>query len=106
MGSLGMTMSYTCVDWTCLPSGKLIVSSLTATRLLLTLAPSIMKMEVDLVSAMACVVAIVNAFRYCGEGQPNNLLAAKARVCHARVAVLDNTGATVLMQLLHLMSQQ
>jgi hypothetical protein len=81
-----MTMSHTCVDWTCLPSGKLIITGLTATRLLSASASSIMKMEVAPVSATACVVAIVNAFRYCGVGQPNNLLAAKALVCRVGVA--------------------
>ncbi len=45
-----------------------------------------MKMEVAPVLAMACVVAIVNAFRYCGMGQPNNLSAAEAMVCRVRVA--------------------
>ena len=80
VGSPEMTMSHTCVDCTCLPSGKLIVSGLTATRLLSKLAPSVMKMKVAPVSAMACVVTIVNAFRYYGVGQPNNLPAAEARL--------------------------
>ena len=92
VGSPGMTMSHTCVVCTCLPSSKLIVGGLTSTRLMLTLAPSIMKMEVAPVSAMAYVVAIINAFRYCGKGQPNNLLAAKARECRVGVAAGQYRG--------------
>ncbi len=49
-------------------------------RLLSTSAPSMMKMEVAPVSAMAWFVAIVIAFKYWGMGLPNNIRAAMAIV--------------------------
>ncbi len=43
--------------------------------------PSISKIEVAPVSAIACNVPIVLALRYCGEGVPNKCSAAAARFC-------------------------
>jgi hypothetical protein len=63
-----------CVDLICLPSGRLIVSDFIAGRLFFTSAPSMTKIDVAPVSAIASDVAIVIAFRYCVEGLPNILL--------------------------------
>ena len=67
VGKPGILMSQTCEDWTWLPSGKLIWSGLVATRLLTTSTPSIMKMDVAPVSAIAWSCAIVTAFRACAN---------------------------------------
>ncbi len=49
-----------------------------ATRLLSKLAPSMIKMEVAPVSAIAWFVAIVSAFEYCSMVVPNNAQAVTA----------------------------
>jgi hypothetical protein len=76
-------MSHTCVDCTFAPSGKFIFRGDKAAHLLLTLAPSIMKIDVAPVSAMAWFVAIVRAFKYCGDGLPNRACAVAAIVVGA-----------------------
>ncbi len=82
-----MLISQMCVDFTCLPSGRLIVSNFVAGFLFFTLIPSMMNIEVAPVSAMACEVVIVRAFKYCGMGLPNICLAVAAiDVC----ALLDS----------------
>ena len=63
-----MCMSHTCVDFIRVPSGKLIVRGFTAMHLLATSAPSIMKMEVAPVSAIARFGAIVIVLILCGDG--------------------------------------
>ena len=63
-----MCMSHTCVDFICVPSGKLIIRGFTAMRLLATSAPSIMKMEVAPVSAIAQFGEIVIVLILCGDG--------------------------------------
>ncbi len=68
LGRPRMCMSHTCVDFIRVPSGKLIVRGFTAVRLLATSAPSIMKMEVAPVSAIAQFGAIVIALILCGDG--------------------------------------
>jgi hypothetical protein len=78
VGSPGISMSHMCVDLICLPSGRLIVSGFIACRLFLTSAPSMIKIDVATVSAIASDVAIVMAFRYWVEGLPNILLAVAA----------------------------
>ena len=90
----GILMSQTCVDTTCLPSGKLIVSGSFAMRLLSISAPSMIKMEVAPVSAIAWCVVIVIAFKYCGMGLPNNIHAAMAIVGCALLAT--HLGAETL----------
>jgi hypothetical protein len=50
-------------------------------------APSMMKMEVAPVLAIAWFVAIVTAFKYCGMGVPNN--------AHAVAAIKDG-GVSVV----------
>ena len=75
VGSPGISMSHMCVDLICLPSGRLIVSGFNAGRLFFTSAPSMTKIDVAPVSAIASDVAIVIALRYCVEGLPNILLA-------------------------------
>ncbi len=54
-----MFMSHTCVDLILEPSGKLIERGFNAMRWLATTAPSMMKMDVAPVSAMARLGAIV-----------------------------------------------
>ncbi len=61
VGSPGMFISHTCVDWIILPSGKLIVRGDTAMRLLSTAAHSMMNMDVAHVSGIAWCFAIVRA---------------------------------------------
>ncbi len=61
VGSPGMFISHTCVDWILLSSSKLIVRGDTAMRLLSTAAPSMMNMDVAPVSAIAWCFAIVRA---------------------------------------------
>ena len=78
VGSPGISMSHMCVDLICRPSGRLIVSCFNAGRLFFTSAPSMTKIDVAPVSAIASFVAIVIAFRYCVDGLPNNLLAVTA----------------------------
>ncbi len=80
VGRPGMSISQMCIDFTCLPSGRLIVSGFIAGLLFFTLIPFMMNIEVAPVSAMACEAAIVRAFEYCSMGLPNICLA---------VAVID-----------------
>jgi hypothetical protein len=63
-GNPGMVMLHVCVDFIFLPSGMVMLKGLLGRCLFTTLAPSIMKMDVALVSAMARVEAIVIAFKY------------------------------------------
>jgi len=62
VGKPGIVMSHMCDDFTCFPSGRLIVRGDVATRLLTTSMPSIMNMDVAPVSAMAWSRAIVTVF--------------------------------------------
>ncbi len=78
VNSPGILMSHMCDDLICLPSGRLIISGFNAGRLFFTSAPSMTKIDVAPVSAIASDVAIVIAFRYCVEGLPNILLAVAA----------------------------
>ena len=71
-------MSHVCVDFTFVPSGRLIVSGRTARRRFLHGVPSMMKIDVAPVSAIACNSAMAIALRYCGFGAPNNCLAVAA----------------------------
>ncbi len=70
VGSPGIIMLQICIDIICLPSGKLIVRRVLATRLLTMTRPSMMNMDIVPVSAIAWFVAMVNAFKYCGVGVP------------------------------------
>jgi hypothetical protein len=72
VGNLGMAMLQTCVDIICHPLGMLIFNGFSAGHLLKTSTPSMMKMEVAPVSAIAWVDAIVIAFRYSFVGLPHN----------------------------------
>ena len=85
-------MSHTCDDLTFLPSGKLIVRGLSAVRLLTTSMPSMTKIEVAPVSAMACVVAIVNALRYSLVGFPRTLRAVAAIDVGAKIGSIVGRG--------------
>ena len=90
-GSPGIMKSHMCVDFTLFPSGKLIVIGCVAMRLLSTSTPSIMKMDVAPVSAMACFESIVIAFNALWEGMPNRWCAAAVRGCGRG----EVTGATL-----------
>ena len=79
-GSPGIVMSHVCVDFTFVPSGKLIVSGSTAGRRFFHGVPSMMKIEVAPVSAIACDAEMAIALRYWGFGAPNNCLAVAAIV--------------------------
>ena len=81
-GSPGIVMSHVCVNFVFVPSGRLIVSGRTAGRRFLHGVPSMMKIEVAPVSAIACDAAMAIALRYCGFGAPNNCLAVAAIVVH------------------------
>ena len=63
-----------------MPSGRLIVSGHTARRRFLHSIPSMMKIKVATISAIACDATIAIALRYCGFGAPNNSLAVAAIV--------------------------
>ena len=77
-GSPGIVMLHVCVDITFVPSGRLMVSGRTAGRKFLHGLPSMMKIEVAPVSAIACNAAMAIALRYFGFGAPNNCLAVAA----------------------------
>jgi hypothetical protein len=64
VGRPGIVMSQMCVDFTLLPSGRLIVIGLLVLRRFLTGVPFIMNIEVMPVSAMACVGAIMIVFAH------------------------------------------
>jgi hypothetical protein len=70
VGRSGMLLSHMCVEYIFLPSGKLIVRGVRATCLLSTGDPSMMKINVAPVSAMAWLAANVKTLRYCGIGAP------------------------------------
>ena len=78
VGRPGMLMSHTCADLTCLQSGRLIVNGFFAGCLFLASTPSMTKIDVAPVSAIASSVAIISAFKYCGIGFPYTSLAAAA----------------------------
>jgi hypothetical protein len=78
VGRPGMSISQLCIDFTCLPSGRLIVSGFVAGLLFFTSTPSMTNIKVAPVSAMACEAAIIRAFKYCGMGLPNDRLAVLA----------------------------
>jgi hypothetical protein len=73
VGSPGISTSHMCVDLICRPSGRLIVRGFVAGLLFFTSAPSIMKIDVAPVSAIASDVAIVMALRCWFDGLPNIL---------------------------------
>jgi hypothetical protein len=75
VGRPRILIPHTCVDWIFVPSGKLIVSGDTTICLLSTAAPSMMKMEVAPMSAIAWLTAIVRALRNCSIGLPKSTLA-------------------------------
>jgi hypothetical protein len=72
-----MVMSQTCVDIICLPC-MLIFRGFDVGHLLTTSTPSMMEMDVALMSAIAWVDTIVIAFRYSFVGLPHNARAAAA----------------------------
>jgi hypothetical protein len=78
VGNPGIVMPQMCVDLTFRPSGMLLVNGLGLICLLTTSMPSIMKMDVALVSVIACVVATVIVFNYSCDGWANMLQAIAA----------------------------
>jgi hypothetical protein len=79
-GRPGIVMSHVCVDFTFVSSGRLMVSERMAGRMFLHGVPSMMKIEVAPVSAIACDAAMAIALRYSGFGAPNNCCAVAAIV--------------------------
>jgi hypothetical protein len=69
---------HTCVNCICFLSGKFIVRGKVVMLLLLMLGPSMIKMKVAPVSAIAWFVVIVSAFKYCGMEVLNNAQAVAA----------------------------
>jgi hypothetical protein len=74
-GNPGIFMSHACVNLTFLPFGRLTVRGFVANRLFATSTPSITKMEVAPISAMAWFGVMVIALRYCDFGMPYMVLA-------------------------------
>ena len=87
-GSPGIWMSQTWVDRIVVPSGKFILSGLVAIRLLSTSALSMMNIAVAPVLAMALLAAMVSAFKYCGNGVPNMVLAGAAIEGRCRASIV------------------
>ncbi len=83
VGRPGTVMLHMCVDFTLLPSGKLIVNGCDEGRKLLTGVPSMINMEVAPVSAIVWFVLIRIVLRCCWLGEPN--------ICRA-VAAKDGRG--------------
>ncbi len=79
-GRPGIVMSQVCVDFTFVPSSRLMVSGQMAGPKFLHSVPPMMKIEVAPVSAIACDAAMAIALRYCGFGAPNNCCAVVAIV--------------------------
>jgi hypothetical protein len=79
VGRPGIVMSHMCVDFTLLPSGKLIVNGCGNGRTLLAGVPSMINMEVALVSVIAWFILIAIVLRYCWLGEPNICCAVAAK---------------------------
>ena len=71
-------MPHVCVDFTFVPSGRLIVSGRIAGWRFLHGVPSMMKIGVAHVSAITCDAAMAIALIYCGFGAPNSSRAVAA----------------------------
>jgi hypothetical protein len=84
-GRPGIVMLHMCVDFTLLPSGKLIVNGCDIGCKLLTGVPSMINMEVAPVSAIAWFVLIAITLRYCWLGEPNTCRAMAAKDEHGEV---------------------
>jgi hypothetical protein len=80
VGRPGIFISHSCVECTLLPSGKRIVNGCKATLLFLTSTPSITKMDVAPVSAIAWDVAIVIALRCSAVAFPKIVRAVDATI--------------------------
>ena len=74
IGSPGIVMSHVCVDFTFVPSGRLIVSGRIAGRRFSHGVPSMMNIEVAPVAAIASDAAMAIALRYCGLALQTDLL--------------------------------
>ncbi len=74
-----ITKSHMCVNWTLHPLGKLIVIGSIAIRLSSMLTPSMIKIDVVPVLAIALCVAIVIAFNTLCIGVPKTWLPAVAK---------------------------
>jgi hypothetical protein len=71
-----MHMLHIYVNLTHQPSGRFITSGFFATHLFSTSTPSMMKMEVAPVLAIACLIAMVMVLRHSWDAVPNNECAA------------------------------
>jgi hypothetical protein len=66
-----MHMLHLYVDVLCRPSGRFIANGFFATRLFSTSTPSMMKMKVASVLAIACIVTMVMVLRHSQDAIPN-----------------------------------
>jgi hypothetical protein len=100
-------MLHTCVDCTLRSSGRLISNGLDATHLFATLTPSMTNMDVAPVSAIACNVTIVMAFKALCEVGPNNAWVKVAHACGLCVCTRmlpkeEQFNVTTIVSSLHL----
>jgi hypothetical protein len=84
-GRPSIVLLHMCVDFTLLPSGRLIVNGCDEGRKLLMGVPSMIKMDVAPVSAIAWFALIVIALRYCWLGEPNTCPAMASKDKHGKV---------------------
>ena len=78
IGSPGIVMLHVCVDFTFVPSGRLIVSGRIAGWRFSHGVPSVMRIDIAPVLAIACDAAMAITLRYCGFGAPNSSRAVAA----------------------------
>ena len=103
-----MSISHRCVDCTIVPSGRLIFSGFFDNRLLSTSTPSMMKMDVAPVSAMAWSVAMVIAAVTSGSttgqffARFDAITVSSSCMVHIRFMVGSEDGRTAETKLLNL----
>ncbi len=99
-GRPGIVMLHMCVNFTLLPYGKLIVNGCNEGCKLLTGVPSMINMEVALVSAIAWFVLLAILLRYCWLGEPNTCRAMAAKDEQGKVGhIFSGLRAAELEQL-------
>ncbi len=76
IGRPRIAMLHMWVDQTFLPPGRFIVNGFEVMHLLTTLTPSMMKMDIVPISAIACKVAMVNTFKASCDIDPSKTRAA------------------------------
>jgi hypothetical protein len=92
VGDPGIVISQMCIDCICLPLGLLISKGFLARHLFTTSMPSMKKIDVAPMSAIALVVAMVNAFKNSCLGFPNKERAAAASEGPSSIFSLGTLG--------------